>query len=147
MYEITPQISLLEVLYFLGGLAGFIYALRWTMHAEADKSGLIQIRLNGGRMLAAKINVAIGRVMLAKLTIYTFAAMAAMTVPPAGFDDTISWQSSVIGIVFLASEYMAVWLLRYLNSKYDEMSRYFDTAKRDAAEHMSNFPGDRTDYS
>jgi hypothetical protein len=141
--ELTPQISLLEVLYCLGGLAGFLYALRWTIHAEEDKNGLLRYKLNGGRMLAAKINVAIGWVMLIKLGIYTIAAIVAMSVPPAGDDgDTITWQSTVIGLVFLTAEYLAVYLLRYLNSKYDEMSRYFDTASRDAAEHLSNFPHD-----
>lgn len=133
MIELTPQISLIELLYFLGGVAGLVYAWRWTRRAESDKAGLLKLGLNGGRLLAARINLAIGWCMMAKLAIYTTAGFLTMTLPPASNSGDITWQSSLLGLGFILAEYLAVWLLRYINSMYDEMARFFDTAARNAA--------------
>lgn len=140
MIELTESISLVEVIYFLGGVAGLMYALRWTFLAEEDKSGLERDGIDGGRKAAARINTAIGRVMTAKLIVYTIAGALSMTLPPAGSD--ITWQSTVIGLFIVAGELLAVWLLRYINARYDEMVRYFEAHQQDA--HHLRKPGNAT---
>lgn len=126
MYALSSTISLLEVLYTLTGLLGLIYAIRWTLKAESDRRGLLAEGLNGGRALAASINCAIGRAMSAKLGIYVMVGCLAMTLPNAAGAETPPWQSTVSGLAFLCSQGIAVWLLVFLNNRYDAMARYFD---------------------
>jgi hypothetical protein len=128
MIELTDQISLIEVIYFLGGVAGLMYALRWLSMAQSDRRSLDPS--DGGRIHAATINVVIGRVMTAKLTVYSVAGGLAMTLPPAGSD--VTWQSTVIGLAVVSGEILAVWLLRYINARYDEMVRYFEAHQQEA---------------
>jgi hypothetical protein len=128
MIELTESISLIEVIYFLGGVAGLMYALRWLSMAESDRRSLDPS--DGGRIHAATINVVIGRVMTAKLTVYSIAGALAMTLPPAGSD--VTWQSTVIGLAVVSGEILAVWLLRYINARYDEMVRYFEAHQQEA---------------
>lgn len=118
-----PNVTLLELLYTLGGIATVFHAWRWKNRADIDGQALIDAQLNGGRMLAVTINQTVGWVMMGKNAIYVVVGLAAMFTTPA--TQPASIVSTILGLCFLAGQMLSVFLMVRINHLYDRMTAYY----------------------
>lgn len=124
-WEINQSVSFIELLYTLGGIYGALHALHWLGQSNIARDDLIQNGLNGGRLIATRINITVGQCMSVKMLLYVIVGINAMTFPPLGGTGDVQPQSALSGLCFLMMEAIAVWMMQHMNTLYDLGIRYF----------------------
>ena len=83
MFDLTPTISVLEVLYALVAVYGLVVTALNAWDAWGDYQFILQRTLNGGRRLVARGNIRRECLRMAQLASCLVIAIYAMTRPPA----------------------------------------------------------------
>lgn len=137
LIELTNTISLVEAIYTIGGIIGLIYSLHWTFDAERDRNALVMANINGGRLIASRINLTIGYGMSIKMMGYMIIGASAMTTAGVGY---VTVQGIVTAIVLLSQEAVAVWIMTHITYLYDLLVYYYDDLARKARQAEQGSP-------
>ena len=116
--DITGTISLIEVIFICITAPGFVYSMRGTRWALIDLREQQQSKVNGARLLAARVRALMHIAVLASLTIFVLLSLlAAFTPSSSNASRSLLAQISIaLYTVLVATSSLCLWQAeRYYN--------------------------------